>query len=195
LVFFWSFGYFFLFGMLYKEKSGNPVSMYLSASMSKLSYTEKKTLLSLLAFRYQRFRGRYNDTIFSEKKCVLLENQCYDNFEQYFESKTPIFSLNFSGKNILKIIASVPGLRYLINFDLLAVGVDSQGLSFDAVSGLDLADDDGAHVGELVDDGHHEGAAEVSLQRRQRVDVRDEGLLSGIGVHSDCHARCQSYDF
>jgi len=67
--------------------------------------------------------------------------------------------------------------QYLINFDFLPVRIDRQGLSLEARAGLDLAYDDGAHVGVLVDDRHHEGAVEVTLQRWQRVDVRNERLL------------------
>jgi hypothetical protein len=50
-------------------------------------------------------------------------------------------------------------------------------LAFAALSGLDLADNDGAHVHKLVDDGHHEGAVEVTLKGRQRVDVWNEGVV------------------
>ena len=70
------------------------------------------------------------------------------------------------------------GSSYLINFDLLPVGVDCEGLAFAALARLNLADDDCAHVCVLVDDGHHEGAVNVALQGRQRVQVGDEGFLS-----------------
>ena len=61
---------------------------------------------------------------------------------------------------------------------LKLVGVNSDGLSLDALSRLHLAHDDGAHVGELVHDGHHEGALDVALQQGQGVDVRDERLVT-----------------
>ncbi len=64
----------------------------------------------------------------------------------------PTHNLNVKGSN-----------QYLINFDFLPVRIDRQGLSLEARAGLDLAYDDGAHVGILVDDGHHEGAIIVKF--------------------------------
>jgi hypothetical protein len=51
-------------------------------------------------------------TIFGEKIGVFLKNQCYDqNFAKIsfvLSKKTPIFSADFFGENIFKIITSVP---------------------------------------------------------------------------------------
>ena len=69
------------------------------------------------------------------------------------------------------------GLSHLINFDLLSVRVEREALAFEARSRLDLPDDDGAHVGVLVDDRHHERAVDVALKRRQGIQVRNERLL------------------
>ena len=70
--------------------------------------------------------------------------------------------------------------QYLINFDFLSVGIDGQRLALAALAGLDLSNDDGAHVGVLVNDGHHEWTVDVALKRRQRVQVWNERLLSEI---------------
>jgi hypothetical protein len=66
--------------------------------------------------------------IFGEKTAVFSKTNVMINFFKIwlcFESKTPIFSLNFFGENILKIITSVPGHtanhwhHSFISFDLI----------------------------------------------------------------------------
>jgi len=52
---------------------------------------------------------------------------------------------------------------YLVHFNFLSVRVDGECLSFNAVTGLDLTDDDGAHVGVLVNDRHHERPLDIAL--------------------------------
>ncbi len=66
---------------------------------------------------------------------------------------------------------------YLINNNSLPVRINGERLALAALPGLDLADDNRAHVSELVDDGHHEGAFEVTLKRRQGIDVWNEGVV------------------
>ena len=113
-----------------------------------------------------------------------LSNYCIQLLARYFLEKAlkALFSSELLQRPLVKMTRSCQYQttmtnNYLVNFDFLSVGVDGQGLSFDAVSGLDFADDDRAHVGVLVHDGHHEGAVDVALKRRKRIQVRYERLL------------------
>jgi hypothetical protein len=85
-------------------------------------YVNRASVVKILRIAYCKIKSRgrcyaHNflrfSTIFGEKIGVFLKNQCYDQLFSKFgfvlRKKRPIFSLNFSAKNILKIITLVPG--------------------------------------------------------------------------------------
>lgn len=66
---------------------------------------------------------------------------------------------------------------HLVHLHLRSVGVNGQSLALFALARLNFADHHRSHVRELVDDGHHEGAVAVALQRGQIVNIWNEWFL------------------
>ena len=62
--------------------------------------------------------------------------------DQYlFKIKIDVFHIYFIDQYFFKVKIKLVFHLYLINFDLLPIGIDGQGLTFAALAGLDFPDD------------------------------------------------------